>query len=68
MTAIKKSSHSCSRTWYKTEAVNLRYPKELLMIKNKPLIHYSVDECLSAGVENIAVVINKGKNGKAIEL
>jgi dolichol-phosphate mannosyltransferase len=35
--------------------------QELLIIKDKPLIHYSINECFSAGVENIAIVINKDK-------
>ncbi len=38
-------------------------PKELLLLNNKPLIHYCVDECIKAEVEEIAVIINKKKEG-----
>lgn len=36
-------------------------PKELLPIGNKPAIALIVDECMSAGIREIAFVISKGK-------
>ncbi len=40
-------------------------PKEMLPIVNKPLIQYAVEEALSAGLSEIAVVTGRGK--RAIE-
>ncbi|NWF66820.1 MAG: UTP--glucose-1-phosphate uridylyltransferase GalU [Campylobacterales bacterium] len=40
-------------------------PKEMLPILNKPLIQYGVEEALSAGIDNMAVVTGRGK--RAIE-
>lgn len=40
-------------------------PKEMLPILNKPLLQYSVEEALSAGIENMAIVTGRGK--RAIE-
>ena len=40
-------------------------PKEMLPILNKPLLQYSVEEALSAGITNMAIVTGRGK--RAIE-
>jgi UTP--glucose-1-phosphate uridylyltransferase len=40
-------------------------PKEMLPILNKPLLQYGVEEALSAGIQNMAIVTGKGK--RAIE-
>lgn len=40
-------------------------PKEMLPILNKPLLQYSVEEALLAGIENMAIVTGRGK--RAIE-
>src|SRR5487761_2475113 len=40
-------------------------PKEMLPIVNKPLIQYSVEEALEAGMKHIAFVT--GRNKRAIE-
>ena len=40
-------------------------PKEMLPILDKPLIQYAVEEALSAGIENMAIVTGRGK--RAIE-
>lgn len=40
-------------------------PKEMLPILTKPLLQYAVEEALSAGMNNMAVVTGKGK--RAIE-
>ena len=40
-------------------------PKEMLPILNKPLLQYGVEEALSAGISNMAVVTGRGK--RAIE-
>jgi UTP--glucose-1-phosphate uridylyltransferase len=40
-------------------------PKEMLPILTKPLLQYGVEEALSAGINNIAVVTGRGK--RAIE-
>jgi len=37
-------------------------PKEMLPVVDKPLIQYSVEECVAAGIENIIVVTGRGKN------
>ncbi len=37
-------------------------PKEMLPVVDKPLIQYSVEECLSSGIENIIIVTGRGKN------
>ncbi len=36
-------------------------PKELLPVLNKPLIHYGVEEAQAAGIEEMAMVISRGK-------
>lgn len=36
-------------------------PKEMLPILNKPLLQYGVEEALSAGVTNMAIVTGRGK-------
>jgi UTP--glucose-1-phosphate uridylyltransferase len=36
-------------------------PKEMLPILNKPLLQYGVEEALSAGIHNIAIVTGRGK-------
>ena len=40
-------------------------PKELLQIINKPLIHYAVEEAISAGIDTLIFVT--GRNKRAIE-
>ena len=40
-------------------------PKEMLPILTKPLLQYGVEEALSAGIENMAIVTGRGK--RAIE-
>ena len=40
-------------------------PKEMLPILSKPLLQYSVEEALSAGITNMAIVTGRGK--RAIE-
>ena len=40
-------------------------PKEMLPILNKPLLQYGVEEALSAGISNMAIVTGRGK--RAIE-
>ena len=40
-------------------------PKEMLPILTKPLLQYAVEEALSAGMDNMAIVTGKGK--RAIE-
>jgi UTP--glucose-1-phosphate uridylyltransferase len=37
-------------------------PKEMLSVVDKPLIQYSVEEAVSAGIEKIAVIIGRGKS------
>jgi len=36
-------------------------PKEMLPILTKPLLQYSVEEAISAGIENMAIVTGRGK-------
>ena len=36
-------------------------PKEMLPILNKPLLQYGVEEALSAGITNMAIVTGRGK-------
>ena len=36
-------------------------PKEMLPILNKPLLQYAVEEALSAGLTNMAIVTGRGK-------
>ena len=40
-------------------------PKEMLPILTKPLLQYGVEEALSAGIKNMAIVTGRGK--RAIE-
>ena len=40
-------------------------PKEMLPILTKPLLQYGVEEALSAGINNMAIVTGRGK--RAIE-
>jgi UTP--glucose-1-phosphate uridylyltransferase len=37
-------------------------PKEMLSVVDKPLIQYSVEEAVEAGIEKIAVIIGRGKS------
>ncbi len=37
-------------------------PKEMLNVVDKPLIQYSVEEAVGAGIEKIAVIISRGKS------
>ena len=37
-------------------------PKEMLSVVDKPLIQYSVEEAVNAGIEKIAVIISRGKS------
>lgn len=37
-------------------------PKEMLPVVDKPLIQYSVEECLESGIENIIIVTGRGKH------
>lgn len=37
-------------------------PKEMLPLVNKPIIQHVVEECLSAGLENIVIVVREGNN------
>jgi UTP--glucose-1-phosphate uridylyltransferase len=37
-------------------------PKEMLPVVDKPLIQYSVEECVSSGITNIIIVTGRGKN------
>jgi UTP--glucose-1-phosphate uridylyltransferase len=40
-------------------------PKEMLPVLNKPLLQYAIEEALSAGISNMAIVTGRGK--RAIE-
>ena len=40
-------------------------PKELLVVAYKPMIHYSVLECIEAKVQEIIIIVNKKKHGIA---
>ena len=37
-------------------------PKEMLPVVDKPLIQYSVEECVDSGIENVIIVTGRGKN------
>jgi len=37
-------------------------PKEMLTVIDKPLIQYSVEEAVSSGIENICIIISRGKS------
>src|SRR5579864_7636242 len=37
-------------------------PKEMLSVVDKPLIQYVVEECVTSGIEHIAIVTGRGKN------
>ncbi|MCL4523018.1 MAG: UTP--glucose-1-phosphate uridylyltransferase GalU [Acidobacteria bacterium] len=37
-------------------------PKEMLPAVDKPLIQYSVEECVASGIENIIIVTGRGKH------
>jgi UTP--glucose-1-phosphate uridylyltransferase len=37
-------------------------PKEMLPVVDKPLIQYSVEECVDSGIENIIIVTGRGKH------
>ena len=37
-------------------------PKEMLPVVDKPLIQYSVEECIDSGIENIIIVTGRGKH------
>ncbi len=37
-------------------------PKEMLPLVDKPLIQYSVEECLASGIENVIIVTGRGKH------
>lgn len=37
-------------------------PKEMLAVVDKPLIQYGVEEAVQSGIENIAIIISRGKS------
>jgi UTP--glucose-1-phosphate uridylyltransferase len=37
-------------------------PKEMLPVVDKPLIQYSVEECVASGIDNIIIVTGRGKH------
>jgi len=37
-------------------------PKEMLVLVDKPIIQYSVEEAVAAGLENLVIVTGRGKN------
>jgi UTP--glucose-1-phosphate uridylyltransferase len=37
-------------------------PKEMLPVVDKPLIQYSVEECIASGIENIIIITGRRKN------
>lgn len=37
-------------------------PKEMFPILGKPAIHYVVEEAAAAGIEQVLIVISRGKN------
>jgi len=37
-------------------------PKEMLVVVDKPVIQYGVEECVQSGVENIIIVTGRGKS------
>ncbi len=37
-------------------------PKEMLPLVDKPLIQYSVEECVASGIENVIIVTGRGKH------
>jgi UTP--glucose-1-phosphate uridylyltransferase len=37
-------------------------PKELLPVLNRPIIHYAIEELIDSGIEQIIIVIAKGKH------
>src|SRR5213593_2799544 len=37
-------------------------PKEMLVLVDKPVIQYGVEEAVQSGVENIVIVTGRGKN------
>ncbi|MBI3406628.1 MAG: UTP--glucose-1-phosphate uridylyltransferase GalU [Acidobacteria bacterium] len=37
-------------------------PKEMLPVVDKPLIQYSVEECVASGIENVIIVTGRGKH------
>jgi UTP--glucose-1-phosphate uridylyltransferase len=37
-------------------------PKEMLPVVDKPLIQYVVEECVASGIDNIIIVMGRGKN------
>lgn len=40
-------------------------PKEMLVLVDKPAIHYIVEECAESGIEEVAIIVSRGK--EAIE-
>ena len=38
------------------------FPKEMLPLMNKPLLHYAVEEALHSGIEELIFIIRKDKN------
>ncbi len=63
MSVIKKAVIPAAGHGTRLRPLTYGVPKELLIVNNKPLIHYSVDECIEGGVKEIAVIINKKKKG-----
>jgi UTP--glucose-1-phosphate uridylyltransferase len=37
-------------------------PKEMLPVVDKPLIQYTVEECVASGIESVIIVTGRGKN------
>ena len=58
-------SFPCGWLWNPFLPATKAVPKEMLPILTKPLLQYGVEEALSAGITNMAIVTGRGK--RAIE-
>lgn len=62
MKKVKKAVIPCAGYGTRFLPITKAVPKEMLTICDKPTVHYIVEEVISAGIEEIVIVVSKGKD------
>nr|WP_317413547.1 UTP--glucose-1-phosphate uridylyltransferase GalU [uncultured Solibaculum sp.] len=60
-TKIKKAIIPAAGLGTRVLPITKALPKEMLPIVDKPSIQYIVEECVAAGIEDILIILNRGK-------
>jgi len=62
MTTIRKAVFPAAGLGTRFLPATKAQPKEMLVLVDKPIIQYGVEEAVAAGIENIILVTGRGKN------